>query len=240
MLVVLYLAVLFGRQPRRMLALAYAILAVLFYDPLSVLSPGFWLSFGAVAIIFFIVTWQRNTANWKQGFLVQVAISIGLIPMLLLFFQSASLVSPVANALAVPLYGLVVVPLTLSGLASFAIFPDFVGTNLLQIAASISALGVHGLEWLSAFPATTLHVAAPSAMIALLAMAGLALTVMPMGTPFRYLGRSFVCRYSGSLHRPRWATSGQPCSTLARDLALSYVLTSTCWCLIPGPVFLID
>jgi len=192
MLTALYLAVLLRRQPLRMTALAYAILAVLIYDPLSVLSPGFWLSFGAVAIIFFIVFWQQNTAKWKQGLRIQVAISIGLIPLLLLFFQFASLVSPLANAIAVPLYGLVVVPLTLLGLASFAIFPDFVGTHLLQIAANISEWGVHWLEWISAIPATTLHVAAPSAMIVLVATAGLALTVMPKGTPFRYLG-PFLC-----------------------------------------------
>jgi len=192
MLAVLYLAVLFGRQPLRMLALAYALFAVLIYDPLSVLSPGFWLSFGAVAIIFFVVTWQRNTANWKQGLRVQVAISIGLIPLLLLFFQSASLVSPVANVMAVPLYGLLVVPLTLLGLASFTMFPSFVGVNLLRVAASISGWGEHWLEWLSTFPATTIHVASPSAMIALLATAGLALTMMPKGTPLRFLG-PFLC-----------------------------------------------
>jgi len=192
MLTVLYLAVLFERQPLRLQALAYAILAVLFYDPLSVLSPGFWLSFAAVVVIFFIVSWQQNTATWKQGLRVQVAISVGLVPLLLFFFQSASLVSPIANVIAVPLYGLVVVPLTLSGLASFTIFPDFVGINLLQIAENISELGVRWLEWLSAFPVTVLHVAAPSAMLVLLATAGLALAVMPRGTPFRYLGL-FLC-----------------------------------------------
>lgn len=188
MLTVLYLAVLFGRQPLRLQALAFAILAVLVYDPLSVLSPGFWLSFGAVAIIFFFVTWQRNTGRWLQAIQVQAAISIGLIPLLLLFFQSASLVSPVANIVAVPLYGLIVVPLTLLGLASFLVGLDYVGTHLLQIAAHISELGVHWLEWLNAFPITALHVSSPPVILAFLATAGLALTVMPKGTPFRFIG----------------------------------------------------
>ena len=192
MLTVLYLAILIGRQPLRLQALAFAIVAVLFYDPLSVLSPGFWLSFGAVAIIFFLVSWQRYTGHWLQGIRIQVAISIGLIPMLLFFFQSASLVSPIANVIAVPLYGLVVVPLTLTGLASFVAFPGFVGTDLLQIAANISELGVLWLERLNAFPVAVLHIAAPPVTLALLATAGLALTVIPKGAPLRYLG-PFLC-----------------------------------------------
>ena len=192
MLTALYLAILFGRQTLRLQALALAMLAVLFYDPLSVLSPGFWLSFGAVAIIFFIVTWQRNTGYWMQGIRVQAAVSFGLIPLLLFFFQSASLVSPLANVVAVPLYGLVVVPLTLTGLASLAIFPNIVGTAMLQIAANISEQGVHWLEWLNALPVTAVHAAAPSAALVLLATAGMALMVMPKGTPFRFLG-PFLC-----------------------------------------------
>ena len=192
MLTVLYLAILIGRQPLRLQALAFAIVAVLFYDPLSVLSPGFWLSFGAVAIIFFLVTWQRYTGHWLQGIRIQVAISIGLIPMLLFFFQTASLVSPIANVIAVPLYGLVVVPLTLTGLASFVVLPGFVGPDMLQIAANISELGMHWLERLNTLPVTALQVAAPPVILALLATAGLALTVMPKGTPLRFLG-PFLC-----------------------------------------------
>jgi competence protein ComEC len=46
---------------------------------------------------------------------VQWAMTIGLIPPLLALFQQLSLVSPIANAFAIPLVSFVVVPLTLLG-----------------------------------------------------------------------------------------------------------------------------
>ena len=46
---------------------------------------------------------------------VQWAMTIGLAPLLLGLFQQMSLVSPLANAFAIPLVSLVVVPLTLLG-----------------------------------------------------------------------------------------------------------------------------
>lgn len=192
MLASLYLSVLFARQPFRLQALGLAMFAVLIYDPLSVLSPGFWLSFSAVAIIYVIVTWHADTGYWQQGLRVQAGISAGLVPLSLLFFQSASLVSPVANLVAIPLYGLIVVPLTLLALASFAVLPDPVGSGLLHLAAWLSGLGWNWVEWLSKFSSAALHFAAPSAWVVLLAMGGMALVTMPRGTPMRYIG-SLLC-----------------------------------------------
>ena len=56
MVTVVALALWAGRiaAPARTLALALAV--VLVFDPWAVLSPGFWLSFGAVALIFFVAT----------------------------------------------------------------------------------------------------------------------------------------------------------------------------------------
>jgi competence protein ComEC len=188
MLASLYLMVLLSRQPFRLQGLALGMLVVLVYDPLSVLSAGFWLSFSAVAIIHFLVTRRPSTGYWVQGLRVQVGISLGLIPLSLLFFQSASLVSPIANLVVIPIYGFVVVPLTLLGVASFAIFPDFIGDGLVHIAATISSLGWHWLVWLSKLSPAALHLGSPTPVLVLLAMGGMALATMPAGTPFRYLG----------------------------------------------------
>ena len=188
MLTSLYLSILLSRQPFRLQALALAMFAVLIYDPLSVLSPGFWLSFGAVTIIYFIVTRRSDTGYWMQGLRVQAGISVGLVPLSLLFFQSASLVSPIANLVAIPLYGLIVVPLTLLALASFALLPDPVGSSLLHAAAWLSEPGWNWIEWLSKFSSAAFHFAAPAMPVVLMAMGGMALVAMPRGTPLRYIG----------------------------------------------------
>ncbi|MGW8247341.1 MAG: DNA internalization-related competence protein ComEC/Rec2 [Acidiferrobacterales bacterium] len=188
MLTSLYLSILLSRQPFRLYALAMALLAVLIYDPLAVLSPGFWLSFSAVAIIYFIVTRRPGTGYWKQGLRVQVGISVGLVPLSLLFFQSASLVSPLANLVAIPLYGLIVVPLTLLALASFALLPDPVGGGLLHVAAWLSEPGWNWIEWLGQFSLAAFRFAAPPILVVFVAMCGMALVAMPRGTPLRYIG----------------------------------------------------
>src|SRR5471030_2323894 len=52
-------------SPARTLALALA--AVLLSDPWAVLSPGFWLSFGAVALIFFVANEEDSKAmQWLR------------------------------------------------------------------------------------------------------------------------------------------------------------------------------
>ncbi|MBU0688609.1 MAG: DNA internalization-related competence protein ComEC/Rec2 [Gammaproteobacteria bacterium] len=96
--------------------LAAALLVVLLLDPWAVLAPGFWLSFGAVALIFYVSANRLGRPHWLVEYgKVQWAMSIGLIPPLLALFQQLSLVSPLANAFAIPMVSLLVVPLTLLG-----------------------------------------------------------------------------------------------------------------------------
>ena len=82
------------------------------------LAPGFWLSFGAVGVILFVTAGRIAQSHWFVAWArVQWAIMLGLIPSLLAMFQQISLVSPLANAIVIPVVSLVVVPLTLIGVA---------------------------------------------------------------------------------------------------------------------------
>lgn len=108
--------------------LCIALGVVLLLDPWAVLWPGFWLSFGAVAVLLFASverTATRPAANlplrlrWlhslKSAAHLQYVITIGLVPLSLLLFGQLSLVSPLANAVAIPLISLLVTPLALLG-----------------------------------------------------------------------------------------------------------------------------
>src|SRR5712692_3417759 len=108
----------FGRATSASRVLAAALLIVLVLDPWAVLSPGFWLSFAAVAVIFYVATGRTAKAHWlAQWGKVQWAVTAGLAPLLLVLFQQVSLVSPIANALAIPLVSFVITPLALAGAA---------------------------------------------------------------------------------------------------------------------------
>ena len=70
---------LLGRNTRPSHILALALLSVLLWDPLAVLDAGFWLSFAAVAVIFYGMGQRRAPQGlwWKWG-RVQVLVAIGL------------------------------------------------------------------------------------------------------------------------------------------------------------------
>ena len=106
---------------------------------------------------------------------------IGLTPMLLGLFQQASLVSPLANAIAIPLVSLVVVPLTLLG----AVLPL---ETPLWLAHFVMDGVMRFLEWLNALPQAVWTQHAPPAWSVAAAMLGVLWILLPRGFPARWLG----------------------------------------------------
>lgn len=105
--------------------LALATLALLLADPLSVLAPGFWLSFAGVAWLLWCLPAHPGNAPrrpLRDFFGAQAVATIGLLPLSAALFGQASLAGPFANLIAVPWWSLVVVPLSLVGLGAEAIF----------------------------------------------------------------------------------------------------------------------
>jgi competence protein ComEC len=162
--------------------LAAALMVVLLLDPWAVLSPGFWLSFGAVALIFYVTANRLGSSHWLIEYgRVQWAMSIGLIPLLLALFQQVSLVSPIANAFAIPLVSFIVVPLTLLG----ALLPfDW----LLQLAHQSMSVCMMALEWLNSFSDAVWTQHAPPAWSIVVGMFGIFWMLLPSGFPARWLG----------------------------------------------------
>jgi competence protein ComEC len=181
--------------------LSIALLGVLIPDPWAVMSPGFWLSFGAVALILYVTTYRLNSShtqpeggskavgNRASALLrmlmeygkVQWAMTIGLIPLLLGLFQQVSLVSPIANAVAIPLVSLVVVPLALLG----AILPWDLP---LWLAHSMMSGTMVFLEWLNSLPLAVWAQHAPPAWSIVIGMLGIVVILLPRGFPARWLG----------------------------------------------------
>ncbi|MBI5909513.1 MAG: DNA internalization-related competence protein ComEC/Rec2, partial [Betaproteobacteria bacterium] len=162
--------------------LCFALLVVLLLDPWAVLAPGFWLSFGAVAVILYVATGRlrpgHSLVQWGR---VQWAITLALAPLLLVWFQQMSLVSPLANAVAIPLVSLVVTPLALVG----SVLPfDFI----LELAHAAMAVQMWLLEWCAALPAAVWQQHAPAAWTVALALGGCAWLLLPRGVPARWLG----------------------------------------------------
>jgi len=164
----------------RVLCAALAIVLVL--DPWAVNSPGFWLSFGAVAAIFYAGAGATRRTHWALAWgRMQWAVTIGLAPLMVALFKQVSLVSPVANAIAIPAVSLVVTPLALAG----ALWP---GDALARLAHWVFECLMVVLAPLAAVPAAVWQQHAPAQWTLPLALAGIAWLLLPRGAPARTLG----------------------------------------------------
>lgn len=184
MLLVAAMALLSGRRVAASRILALALLVVLVIDPWAVLAAGFWLSFGAVAALLYVgsariatgTDWASRLRGWG---LVQWTATLASLPVLLLVFQQFSLVSPLANALAIPLVSFVVTPLALLG----AVLPWW---PVLALAHAVFAGLMEFLVWCAGWPLWQ----APAApwWIVLLGAVGVGVALLPRGVPGRALG----------------------------------------------------
>lgn len=179
MLTVLVLGFWMQRAPRPFSILVLALFVVLLIDPWAVLATGFWLSFGAVAAMMLtllgLVGKSAKIAAWIRA---QTAVTLALSPALLLLFQQISVISPLANALAIPIVSWGIVPLTLLGM--------FFSPSL-HLAAWLMQGVELALQWMSIFPWASWALPAPGIAALLLAVMGTAWLLMP-GLPLRWLG----------------------------------------------------
>jgi len=103
-------------------ALLTALAAVLLLDPMAPLSIGFWLSFGAVAVLIWAFAGRSRGKGWLRGLLqAQVVIAVGLLPLNIGIFQQWAPTALAANLVAIPLVGFWVLPCLLLALGLFAL-----------------------------------------------------------------------------------------------------------------------
>ena len=183
MVTVVALALWSGRITSPVRTLALALAAVVAADPWAPLSPGLWLSFGAVALIFYVAAKDKNTlVQWAR---IQWAITVGLAPAALLLFGQISVAGPLANALAIPVVSIVVTPLAL--LAAVLPVPA-----LLDCAAWLVEWLLQFLEWCAALPGALWEQHVPPLWSVLLALAGVVWLLAPRGVPWRLAGLALL------------------------------------------------
>ncbi|PKQ40024.1 DNA internalization-related competence protein ComEC/Rec2 [Pseudomonas sp. YY-1] len=170
--------------------LLLALIVVLLLEPLASLQPGFWLSFSAVAILALVFGGRLGVWGWWRGLTrAQWTMAIGLLPMMLILGLPVSSSGPLANLVAVPWVGLVVVPLALLGTLLLPV--PVIGESLLWLAGGALYLLFELLSviaaWLPAWLPSNLPLWAW-----LLAAAGALLLLLPAGIPLRLPGLALL------------------------------------------------
>jgi competence protein ComEC len=181
MLLVAGLALLAGRFSSPFNALALAVCCVLPLHPMAVTNPGFWLSFGAVALLFYAAGGDpgasRPVLRWLKA---QAAITLGLAPLMIALFQQVSLLAPLINLFAIPLVSAVVTPLVLLAI----VLPV---DALLLLAHQLVAWLMHPVAWLVAPDWALWHAAAPPFWAVSCGVLGGLTLLAPAGWPGRAL-----------------------------------------------------
>ncbi len=153
MLATVAMGTLASRHANWLDCLYMAAIVVVMFDPWAVNAQGFWLSFCAVAVLLLAaqthapihapihddhnILWRKLWTKIKTAAHWQWTVTIGLIVPSIFLFGQFSLVSPLANAVAIPLMSFVITPLSLLALT----LPSAAMTGLLQIAYTF-------LDWL--------------------------------------------------------------------------------------------
>ncbi|WP_049102709.1 DNA internalization-related competence protein ComEC/Rec2, partial [Burkholderia cenocepacia] len=203
------IAYLAGRSVPTSAVLCAALGGVLLADPWAVLSAGFWLSFGAVAVILLAVAGWRavreadeagmegGAADWRSRLRawttrcgrrladatrVQYAVTIGLAPLTAAWFAQVSLSGPFGNAFAIPWVSSVVTPVVLAGIA----LPPPLDAAAFRLAHAALEPMMTLLGHLADWPAGVFWLRMPDWPVLALACVGVAWVLMPRGWPLRW------------------------------------------------------
>ena len=114
MLMIIILALTWRRGYLRAFQIWWLTIAlVLLFDPLAVLSVGFWLSFLLVAVLMWAGEGVNHTIKLFQLVQAQWAAGLASVVLVAFCFGSVPVMSPLVNALAIPWFTLVLVPIAL-------------------------------------------------------------------------------------------------------------------------------
>lgn len=198
--------------------LALAAVAVFLGDPLSIMAPGFKLSFAAVAILLWSarqrpfdgVLAHRGGARWAAEIAyrlppLQLTLLLGLLPLTALLFGRVAWLAPIVNLLVLPLFNFVTVPTALAGtLFDGPLAP--VGDLLLRVSwysiRSTLALVALVADW----PPAGLQVATSGRLVVVAAMLAALWAILPPGWPGRRL--AWVAAAATVLSRPAAPPAG--------------------------------
>jgi competence protein ComEC len=181
-----------GRPGTAALVWLWSLVAVLCWDPWAGLAPGFWLSFGAVGLLLYAggnrlrvaparSFRERLRESLRESARAQWVVTIGLVPGTLALFQQVSVVSVLANAVAIPVVTLAIVPLALLGIVAPIDLPWIVAHAVLSVL-------MRYLEWLAALPLAAWTSHAPRGWTVAVAVMGILWLFAPRGVPGRALG----------------------------------------------------
>lgn len=174
--------------------LSIIIICVLLWQPLAVSTASFYLSFGAVIFILYVVNNHLNYESNKftQFITIQTGVLLIMFPLTMYFFSYISLTAFIANFVAIPWMTLFIIPCLLLASCSFFIYPPAQDFFFSLLFYPVDGLWTF-LQYLNQFQWGALPMHIPPWWALLFTVLGSVCLFLPRGIHFslRYLG--FFC-----------------------------------------------
>lgn len=164
-------------------------LSVIAWHPYDAIDMSFWLSFVSIAMLMWMMSGRFHArSHFFDFFRMQWAITIGLLPLMFLFFQQASMIALITNAVAIPWVGCVILPMTLCATILFALHCHQVSNALFLWAAKcLSPLWIF-LQWCASHSFSVWHHAIANPFVLLAGMIACIAFLAPRYFPARFVG----------------------------------------------------
>ncbi|OUS28965.1 DNA internalization-related competence protein ComEC/Rec2 [Thalassotalea sp. 42_200_T64] len=140
--------------------LLLSVFFIILLEPFAILDTSLYLSLSAVMVIMYgFWRWQHlltGRPKWQRMLLslllLQMSISVFLMPLTFLLFKQVSLLAPLANFIVVPFLSMTAIPITLLATLALLMYQPL-SEGLLQLALSCLEFAYRFLAFLSQFDA---------------------------------------------------------------------------------------
>lgn len=190
MIAVLLMAKILYRNISTIHAVALSLFVILLWEPFSILSAGFWLSFSGVLLLIAFMPNTNKHSQIGQFIRAQWVVSLGLLPLSIGFFSQTTVIGPFVNMIAIPWISLVVVPLALLGVV-FSWLPllaSFFWNGAYQCMHGFWLL----LEYFQQMHWSSIGIAEANIFTIIIAIIGVCLCLLPKALPAKYVGLFLV------------------------------------------------
>lgn len=169
--------------------LLFSALIILLINPLNFDSMSFWLSFSSIALLAWVMSARLRTSNhiisWGK---MQATLTIGLLPLMLYFFQQTSLIAFVTNAVAIPWIGFFILPLSLIATILFSLHFYELSHHLFFLTGKCLFPLWQFLQYASRTTFAVWHHPIFNSLMLVITMMGCIFLLAPRGLPARFLG----------------------------------------------------
>ncbi|WP_432773305.1 ComEC/Rec2 family competence protein [Francisella salimarina] len=184
MLLVVAFLWLWGRRISIVKSLIVALGIIMLVNFESIYSVSLWLSFSAVVLLVIIsIVLQQYKSTLAKTLLAQIYLAIFLVPISVYYFGGFSVISILANIVAIPLVSFVIVPLLL-----VCLLLSYVGLSFWIIPSLVIKLLIAYLSLLTSYAGFIEYWSYFSFFSLIIIIFGIILVIFPFSNSIRLLG----------------------------------------------------